>query len=191
MLRTYTTLSPRQQINPAPYATFARTIYRKTVVVKPVGTPRKMGSCCSLRWPASADASASNRYLLKIEPGVYHIGGNSLRMKEFVDIEGSGELVTRIESSGFAESLHGTVITWNDAELRSLTVSCDGGGVDDIALALLNDYRPATLSHVTLEAYNGLSATYGMFNNYLTTVQVDTVTVIGDITTSPGLWDFQ
>ena len=32
----YSTLTPRQQINPTPYATFARTIYRKTVVVKPV-----------------------------------------------------------------------------------------------------------------------------------------------------------
>jgi hypothetical protein len=201
---SYTLLSPRQKLNPTPYAQYARdagdaahaddadhadyadTIYNRTVVVKPVGTPSENGTALLAALDGITDASPDNRYLLKIEPGVYHIGGNSLQMKYHVDIEGSGELVTRIESSGFSETLHGTVITTDDAELRYLTVSCDAGGVDDIALALLNDYHPGTLSHVTLESYNGVSVTYGMFNNYLTTVQVDTVTIKAESTGSPA-----
>ena len=43
-----------------------------------------------------ADASESNPYLVKIMPGVYNIGSNSVQMKPYVDIEGSGENVTKI-----------------------------------------------------------------------------------------------
>ena len=57
---TYTTLHPRQQINPAPYATFARTIYRKTVVVKPIGTSSQNGTELLNALAGISGASASN-----------------------------------------------------------------------------------------------------------------------------------
>ena len=46
-----------------------------------------------------ADPSASNPYLVKIEPGIYDLEADSLFMRPYVDIEGSGEGVTTITSS--------------------------------------------------------------------------------------------
>ena len=40
-------------------------------------------------------------------------------MLPYVDIEGSGETVTRIESTGYSTSLTGTVIGSDNTELRS------------------------------------------------------------------------
>ncbi len=45
------------------------------------------------------NASSSNPYLVKITSGVYSIGSNRLVMKPYVDIEGSGEITTRITGS--------------------------------------------------------------------------------------------
>lgn len=44
-------------------------------------------------------ASETNPFLVKIMPGVYDIGANLIRMKDFVDIEGSGSRVTKIVGS--------------------------------------------------------------------------------------------
>lgn len=64
--------------------------------------------------------SAANPCLLKIMPGVYDLGSNSLVMQPYVDIEGSGELSTIITSTIPGE-FTGTVQAANNTELRSLT----------------------------------------------------------------------
>jgi hypothetical protein len=66
-----------------------------------------------------SDAAADNRYLVKVGPGTYN---EVVTMKPFVDIEGSGELVTRITSDAGT-----TLSAASDAELRSLTVENSGG----------------------------------------------------------------
>ena len=46
---------------------------------------------------STSDASANNSYLIKLMPGVYDLGTNNpLRMKEYVDIVGSGTNTTSI-----------------------------------------------------------------------------------------------
>ena len=64
----YTALSPRQKINPAPYATFARTISRKTMVVKPVGSNAANGMALLQAYQSILDDTPgpTNRFLLKI-----------------------------------------------------------------------------------------------------------------------------
>jgi hypothetical protein len=42
----------------------------------------------------------TNLCLLKILPGIYDIGSNTLQMNHYVDIEGSGENVTKIKGNG-------------------------------------------------------------------------------------------
>ena len=42
----------------------------------------------------------TNRYLLKVKPGVYYIGSTQLSMIDSVDIEGSGENITFITGDG-------------------------------------------------------------------------------------------
>jgi len=67
--------------------------------------------------------SATNPCLLKIMPGVYDIGTTSLQMKQYVDLEGSGEKVTKIDGSVFD---NGVIIGASNSEIRSLTVRSTG-----------------------------------------------------------------
>jgi hypothetical protein len=59
------------------------------------------------------DASPDNPYLLKIEPGVYDLGSSPLVMKQWVDVEGSGEGVTTITRAGSPDFDTGTVVAAN------------------------------------------------------------------------------
>ena len=106
-----------------------------------------------------ADASASNRYLVWVAPGVY---SEAVTMKQFVDIEGSGELATKITASGSTTHTIATVLGANDAELRFLTVENTGGA--EYAVAIYNDNASPTLTHVTLIA-SGAVRGHGMYND--------------------------
>jgi hypothetical protein len=170
----YSILLPRQQINPTPYATFARTIYRKTVVVKPVtpaGTPLDNGDLLLNTLVAIGDAGEDNPYLVKVEPGIYDLDDQSLTMIPFVDIEGSGEGVTIITADGRADFTVGTVIASNNAELRDLTVistgmESDGITQHDIATAVY--VTPGVIfkiRDVSLKATNGLYYSNVIYND--------------------------
>src|SRR5205085_5958358 len=103
---SYTTLSPRQPLSPAPYALFALKTqgYKNVVVVAQSG-----GDFSSVQAALTSITgnSASNRYLVKIAPGAYT---ETVTMKPFVDIEGSGEGVTKISFTGSASLTTGTVV---------------------------------------------------------------------------------
>lgn len=64
-----------------------------------------------------ATPSATNPWLVKMEPGIYDLGDEALVMRPFVDIEGSGQGVTTVTSAGV-----NTVIAASDAEIRELTI---------------------------------------------------------------------
>ncbi|MCC6347327.1 MAG: hypothetical protein IT388_09100 [Nitrospirales bacterium] len=70
------------------------------------------------------NASDTNRYLVRVAPGVYT---ERVTMKHYVDIEGSGELTTKITYGGSSLSTTGTVAGASDAELRFMTVENTGG----------------------------------------------------------------
>jgi len=143
----YAELLPWQQLTAAPYAQFAQTIYRRTILVKPVGTPAENGGALLTALAGIDDAAADNPYLLKLEPGQYDVGATSLVMKEYVDIEGSGELATKIVGTGSSTSDTGTVWGTNNAELRFLTVS-NSGNWADWATAIYNLSVSPRLTHV-------------------------------------------
>jgi hypothetical protein len=92
----------------------------RTIHVSPVpGNPVASGNRL---WNALADlttATASNPWLVKVEPGVYDLDGRSLALKPYVDVEGSGVGVTTVRSTVEAA---GTVRGADFAELRALTV---------------------------------------------------------------------
>ncbi|MBI4710219.1 MAG: hypothetical protein HY759_03830 [Nitrospirae bacterium] len=97
--------------------------YRRVVVVAPSG-----GDFTS---PVDAvnsitDASATNPYLVKIMPGVYDLGGNGIQMKSYVDIEGSGENITKII---------GGIGGADNAEVRFLTFQSDSGGMSNFSVS--------------------------------------------------------
>ena len=93
----------------------------RTVFVSPVeGNPVASGDRLLAALADITTASADNPWLIRIEPGLYDLGGRSLAMKSYVDIEGSGTGVTTVRST--VEML-GTVEGAEFAELRALTVS--------------------------------------------------------------------
>lgn len=147
--------------------------YQRIVVVSPVGTATENGTALLNALAGISGASATNPYLLKIEPGVYDLGTSALVMKEWVDIEGSGELVTTIKRSGSSSGGTGTVVGASNAELRFLTVQNTGG--NGYAIAIYNSNVSPRLTHVTANASGG-STGYGVCN-YSSSPTMNSVTV--------------
>lgn len=104
------------------------------------------------------DASADRPYLVKVMPGTYELGLATLVMKEFIDIEGSGELTTRIRG-GAAES--GVVAGASRAEIRHLTV--EAAGAEGNIVGIFNGSASPRITHVTVRAEGG-KGSYGIYN---------------------------
>lgn len=103
--------------------------------------------------------SASNRFLVWVGPGTY---AETVTMKEYVDIEGAGELATRISFTGSAANTTGTVVGASEAELRFLTVENTGG--TNSAIAIYNGSAAPRLTHVTARA-SGAVENYGVYDS--------------------------
>jgi hypothetical protein len=95
--------------------TFVRTVL---VSPSPTGTAIDNGTTLLNALAGITTSSATNPWLIKVEPGVYDLGTDFLLMKPYVDIEGSGEGVTTITSSALRATVGGS----DDAEIRWLTV---------------------------------------------------------------------
>ena len=115
------------------------------------------------------DAAANNPYLVWVAPGVYT---ETVTMQEWVDIEGAGELVTKITYTGSESFNTGTVVGADNAELRFLTVENTGG--EDISIAIYNNNQSPRLTHVTATASGG-TYSYGV-DNYSSSPQMTDVT---------------
>jgi len=72
---------------------------------------------------SGGDYDSENRYLVWVAPGIYT---GMVTMKSWVDIEGAGVDLTRIESAGSAGNI-ATVTALANSELRFLTVENTGG----------------------------------------------------------------
>ena len=126
--------------------------YTHTVIVSPEPNPIEAGRVLREVVGGIADPSASNPYLVKIEPGIYDLDKNSLFMRPFVDIEGSGEGITTITSSLGTGS--GTVVGANNSELRFLTVK-NTGEAGQLVVALFSESTSPRYDHVTAMASGG------------------------------------
>ena len=154
----YDTLSPRQAISPVPYALFAF----KTQPYKNVVTVAQSGgqfTSVQAALDSITDASATNRYLVWVGPGVY---SERVTMKQYVDIEGAGEKTTRLTFTGSPAANIGTVRGADDAELRYLTVENTGG--NNAAVAVYNGFASPSLLHVTAIGFGGSLEDYGIYN---------------------------
>lgn len=111
--------------------------------------------------------SPSNPCLLKIMPGVYDIGTNSLVMQPYVDIEGGGESVTKINgtiSSVDYPISNGVVQGASNAEIRFLAV--ENTGTSSYKAALYNGSGAAPkVTHVTAISLDSGLYNCGIFNN--------------------------
>jgi hypothetical protein len=150
---------------------FAATAYKRTVVVSPVGTAAQNGTALKNALAGITNASATNPYLLKIEPGVYDLGSSDtpLTMKEWVDVEGSGEGVTTLTATGSAtDHATGTVVGAGDSELRFLTAKNTGGATYAVAIyyggagGFVGETNISfRMTHVTANASGGAGPEFG------------------------------
>lgn len=90
--------------------------------------------------------SASNPCSVKIAPGVYDVGEAQLILHPHVDIEGSGENVTRIRGSNTEAVVKGAFAS--NMEIRFLTLESYGTGM--AVWTLTDSPNGPTLSHATI-----------------------------------------
>jgi len=131
--------------------------YTRTIVVHPDPDATKAGSALVRALAGISGNSASNPYLVKIEPGVFDLVTASLTMKPYVDIEGSGEGVTTITSADASGA--GTLVATSNSELRNLTVKNNGTGQQSVAI--FAQTASPRITHVTASASGG-SENYGL-----------------------------
>lgn len=98
------------------------------------------------------DASATNPYLIKLEPGVYDLQGAGINLLPFVDLEGSGEGVSIIRGARSGPVVFGA----DDVELRSLTIENLGNGSNSYGINISGD--TIRMLHVTVRASGGTSS---------------------------------
>ena len=133
----------------------------RTVLVSPVpGNPAASGTALVNALAGISAPSSTNRWLLKIEPGIYDVGATSLAMRSWVDVEGSGIGVTTVRRAltAPAGATAGTVNGASDAELRLLTVEATGSGTATNVIAMYNSNAHPRLYRVKLTSYGGTDA---------------------------------
>ena len=138
----------------------------RTVLVSPVpGNPVASGTDLRNALAGISSPSATNRWLLKIEPGIYDVGTVSLQMRPWIDIEGSGIGVTAIRGrvDPRPNRDRGTVNGANDAEIRLLTIKGGATAKVEDAIAMFNLNASPRLYRVRLLA-DGQAFVSGMRN---------------------------
>lgn len=161
--------------------------YTHTLIVSPDPDPVQAGRMLITTVGAIVDATATNPYLVIVEPGVYNLEDHSLHMVPFVDIVGSGEGVTTITSALGSGS--GTVIGANNSELRYVTVKNTGEAGQQV-VAIFTETTSPRLSHVTAIASGG-AENYGVHaSNGTVSLSNVTVTATGGALAS-GLLSLQ
>lgn len=138
----------------------------RTVLVSPVpNDPVASGTALRNALAGIPSPSSTNRWLLKIEPGIYEMQSNSLQMRSWVDIEGSGIGSTIIRATSTAFNIN-TVLGANDAELRMLTVEATGGPSVGIGLvaAMRNTQGSPRVSKVKFLTQAVNSDAWGLVN---------------------------
>ena len=105
------------------------------------------------------EAAADNHYLIYVAPGTYI---EQVTMKQYVDIEGAGELATKITSLSRDSENTGTLVGANDAELRFLTVENTGGKA--YAVAIFIPAASLRLTKVSASASGGVNYNYGVYS---------------------------
>jgi hypothetical protein len=132
------------------------------------------------------DASATNPYLVVIGPGVYTIT-SPLQMKNYVDIAGCGENVTKIKGaiSGASADASAIIKGANSADLSSLTVENSGGGRYSIALYYYGEaYGEAPQVRNVKAIASGGASCYGVYNDYGSDTMMTHVTAIANYGTA-------
>ena len=160
----FATLIPRQQITTTPYAAYAgnNAKYAQVVTVAVSG-----GDYTSVQAAIDSitDANENKPYLLWVAPGVYN---ESVTMKPYVHLQGSGQEATVITSSVSSSSYpptQGTMMLSHHTSLRDLTVVSNGTGVYNTAILTTTGTKEMLVTDVTAKAQGQGALNYAIFIN--------------------------
>jgi hypothetical protein len=157
---------------------------------KPGDLPTTAGTALRNTLNAIIDNSPTNPHLIKVGPGIYDLGTSPLQMKQYVDIEGSGENATKLTGAVTNSLLPpaGTINGASNAEPRFLTVENTGVGL--YTAALLNSYASPSILHVTVKASGGTTSNQGVFNFYSSPVMTNVTASASGGTFSYGVRNY-
>jgi hypothetical protein len=113
------------------------------------------------------DASATKRYVVKVEPGIYDVGATMLVMKPYVDIEGSGQEATVIQGVGTTDTTATIAVVKgaSSSELRDLQVRSTGSASEPYSIGIVViDAVDASIRDVTVYTSGG-SGNWGIRNS--------------------------
>lgn len=130
--------------------------------------------------------SASSPCLVKVMPGQYTVN-SSVQMAGFVDLEGSGENVTRIvNSSSVCSNNLGAVINGaSNSEIRFLTAeisNCQSGS----SVAISNVNTSPKITNVTAASKNNRGGNIGIMNQSSSSPVLTNVTALADPAVDPN-----
>jgi len=146
---------------------------KKTLLVSPQSTQTASGTVLLNTVNGITDAGETNSYLIIVEPGVYNIGSNSLNMKSYVDLQGSGENVTKITGNISSEN-SGVLRGADHSEIRFITIENSGGSAS--AIAVYNANASPKMFHMTAVALGVGDASVGIYNNLSSSPEMVDVT---------------
>jgi hypothetical protein len=139
----------------------------RTVVISPGASATGNGTALLTVLTAITTASSSDPWLIKLEPGVFDLGTDTLTMKSFVDIEGSGPGMTAIRSAPATTTLNcirNTVRMTDASELRDLTVEAYAVGAGCLGGVTFSTAGTARVTDVDIEvdATNSTNNSFGL-----------------------------
>ena len=151
--------------------------YARTIIVSPGDTPEEGGQNLLNAIESASKARPGANYLVKIEPGIYTVGKEAVKMIPYADIEGSGEASTIIRGSP-SSSNAGVVMGADNAELRFLTVETTGSGIDFIGVH--NTGVSPTLLHAAVSASGGSATNIAIKNGRNAKPRLEHVAALAD-----------
>jgi hypothetical protein len=118
--------------------------------------------------------SATNPWLVRIGPGIYDLGSESLHLPAYTALEGAGRDITVVAAAGYGGAA-GTVIMADHGKLSRLTVANAGSAGFEIAVYLPPSVSKVALEHVTLTASspsNASGVAVGLFADTTTSLSL-------------------
>lgn len=170
-------LDSRQRVAPTPTAIRADTLdgldsrafqraFERTIVVSPVGSASANGSALLNAVGDITGASASNPFLVVIEPGTYSLD-QVLVVPSNVHLRGAGQDVTRITRTGNIDLFSFEAVKLSSStSLKELSVLAFGGGSGRIRAIQFNQSGEARIHRVTARAQGGDDNNYAVEARY-------------------------
>jgi hypothetical protein len=166
----------------------------RTAIVSPTpGNPTASGTTLLTTLAGLSPApSSTNKWLVKIEPGIFDVGTTAVQMTDYVDIEGSGVLETTIRGNvgptavaadDVTTSLtvttlnQGVVRGANNAEIREVTIECVPSVQQPACMGMINDAVSPRVTNLRIQVITSSAASHWGMRNYNASPSINNVEV--------------